>query len=799
MNIITESSFFPTKKQMLGVWNKKPIQVKTNHFNFVFEETQRFNEWHIKFIEQTDIEAYLTDPKSVQEAIPPDSRALIMEVKMANGKEIRQTLGSNFISGLTLFTIASQPLEKEEYHFKNHPSYIMICKRVHENIDFVGINNMANEDCRRQLLRFLNSNLKRTLRKQNYIEWGRNKKYYNIDEKVNVHQHNLNIFSGFKTSVDIYEEGIKLLVDCSSRIVRLNNMWEEFLKEDINRSNHEKIADFFIGRSCMANYGNNKIYRIDDIEFKMTPLETFPDKKFSTYEDYYVTKYKVPKLRYPDQFMLVHKNKIIELKKGGEKEIRYEKIHVVPELMLPCGLTNAMRENFTVMKDISKHTLKAPAQRFEEITSMIDSVNKVNKEEEFQFKVNAKNNTVTGYTLNYPTLKTGDVEFTPNRDRIDIKRLADKKNIDNWVFFYDFKNERDVDIVLDNFYKASKRYSLDYKDPNSTILIPRNATPESLHQMIKKNKKYSTPDLVFFFISRSTARFIYKKIKAYFNSKGIASQCFVSFHPKKDANSLTKYNNILLQMVNKLGGTLWDVMYEKKETVIAGADVYHGHNQNSVISLVSQMGTNFRNFLSLTSKQKRGVQIMNGVYKMVIEAVKYYIQRYHKPPKNFIFFRHGIGEGQYDDVIEFEINRILETFNINYKDEAPKLTFVVVNKRVDDRFAVDTKEGLKNPRGGLVVIDNVVKKDQANFFLVAQNVTQGTANPTHYEILYTGGGIKFEEVVDIAYSFTYGYANWMGAVKVPAPVQYANKLSNLIGISENDDIEEHLKEVLYYL
>lgn len=805
--MIDETSFFPSKKQMLVTWTQKPIQVTTNHFNFVFEETQKFNEWHLTFIEHEDFESYLSDPKSVQEAIPADSRGLIMEVKKSNGKELRETLGSNFISGLTLFTVSVENLDSDVYCFKAHPEFVMICKRVHKDIDFVGINNMANEDCRRQLLRFLNANLKRILRQKNYIEWGRNKKYYNMTKKINIDEHNLMIFSGFKTSIDIYEEGIKLLVDCSSRIVRFNNVWEDFLKSNIKSSDHEKICDFFIGMSCMANYGNQRVYRIDDIEFTLTPTSPFPDKKFSTYEDYFVSKYGVGKLRYPAQFLLVHRNRILEFSKGGDKEIRYENVYLVPELMLPCGLTDAMRENFTLMKDLSKYTLKAPQQRFGEIGAMIDSINDFEEKEKieeaakrsFKFKVNSKSNTVTGYTLNYPILTNGQTKFTPNKDRIDIKRLADKKNIDNWVFFYDFKNERDLDVVLDNMYESSKRYSLNYKDPNCTLLIPRNPTAETLDQLIRKNKKAGSPTLIFFFVSRSTARFLYKKAKAYFHSKGIASQFFVSFNPKKDVNSLTKYGNILLQMVNKLGGTLWEVECDKKDMIIAGADVYHGAHQNSVISLVSQMGHNFTTFYSLTSKQKKGVQIMNGVYKMVIDAVKYYIQKYGKPPKEFLFFRHGVGEGQYDDVIEFEVNRILETFAVNYKTDAPKLTFVIVNKRVDDRFAVQTKDGLKNPQGGLVVIDDVVKRDRANFFLIAQNVTQGTANPTHYEVLFTSGGLKFEEVVELAYSFTYGYANWMGAVKVPAPVQYAHKLSNLIGIAENDDIEDHLKEVLYYL
>ena len=45
---------------------------------------------------------------------------------------------------------------------------------------------MPHEHSRKQLLRFLNSKLKHILRKMNFYEFGRLKKYYNFDDKVDV-------------------------------------------------------------------------------------------------------------------------------------------------------------------------------------------------------------------------------------------------------------------------------------------------------------------------------------------------------------------------------------------------------------------------------------------------------------------------------------------------------------------------------------------------------------------------------------------------------------------------------------
>lgn len=59
----------------------------------------------------------------------------------------------------------------------------------------------------------------------NYYEFGRLKKYYNFSDKVNVPEHHVEIYKGFNTAFDMYESGLRLLIDNSCRILRTKNLW----------------------------------------------------------------------------------------------------------------------------------------------------------------------------------------------------------------------------------------------------------------------------------------------------------------------------------------------------------------------------------------------------------------------------------------------------------------------------------------------------------------------------------------------------------------------------------------------
>jgi len=142
-------------------------------------------------------------------------------------------------------------------------------------------------------------------------------------------------------------------------------------------------------------------------------------------------------------------------------------------------------------------------------------------------------------------------------------------------------------------------------------------------------------------------------------------------------------------------------------------------------------------------------------------------------PMCILFYRDGVSESQYNEVIRTEISaverawaRVKELFNPKEK-RTPEITFLVAGKRHNVRFfpldeagtyvdpkGTKSKSGQKIPTGavrgskpalsdrlngnlwpGLLVDDIVTHPDGNNFFLQSHAAIIGTARSAHYVIL----------------------------------------------------------------
>ena len=78
------------------------------------------------------------------------------------------------------------------------------------------------------------------------------------------------------------------------------------------------------------------------------------------------------------------------------------------------------------------------------------------------------------------------------------------------------------------------------------------------------------------------------------------------------------------------------------------------------------------------------------------------------------------------------------------------------------------------------VDSNMALPKKYDFFLVSQSVRQGTVNPTSYNVIKDTSGLKPKHIQMLTYKLTHLHYNWPGAVRVPAPCQYAHKLAFLV-------------------
>lgn len=124
----------------------------------------------------------------------------------------------------------------------------------------------------------------------------------------------------------------------------------------------------------------------------------------------------------------------------------------------------------------------------------------------------------------------------------------------------------------------------------------------------------------------------------------------------------------------------------------------------------------------------------------------------------------------------------------NYK---PAVIVVVVNKKINSRYFAMGRENpqnpnkftpeLFNPDSGSVILEGFSTNDSYDFHLAAQKVTQGTCTPTLFKIAYDTSKMPQEALINFTFEQCFNYYNWEGAVRVPACLQCADKLSKLFG------------------
>ena len=197
-----------------------------------------------------------------------------------------------------------------------------------------------------------------------------NKNYYDPTLGHMIPQHKLEIWPGYVTAVQEFEGGIMLCCDVSHKVLRTQTAYD--LMKDVFA---QKPADIqgsvlkaLLGSIVLTRY-NNKCYKIDDIDWSMTPNSTFINHNGveQSFVDYYKKNYNLT-INDVKQPMLINRAK----KKTVEESDVAKLIALVPELCNLTGLTEHMKNDFKVMKDVAQFTRVTPHQR-QQVLNLIEA------------------------------------------------------------------------------------------------------------------------------------------------------------------------------------------------------------------------------------------------------------------------------------------------------------------------------------------------------------------------------------------------------------------------------------------
>ncbi|GLV39996.1 Argonaute 3 [Carabus blaptoides fortunei] len=622
-----------------------------------------------------------------------------------------------------------------------------------------------------------------------------------------IPQHKLEIWPGYVTAVNEYSGGIMLCLDVQHRVLRTQNALEVILNiiEREKQRYKQVVEKTMIGSSVLTRY-NNKTYIIDDIMWDANPTNKFEtsDGGEISFLEYYKKQYNLV-IREREQPMLVNRQSIV----SGEAQTRQDRIILlVPELCYMTGLTDEMRADFRIMKDIAQFTRVTPNQRMNGLRKFVNSVNTNSQASEilsaWGLSLHSATIDLQMRVLDPECIIFGNNVIEPGSMKADWTSAAMKNrvitsiDIRTWLVLYTAQDKRNVEEFLRILMRLGPKMGIEINRP-ALYCMPddRNET------YVKVLREHIKPELQLICIVCPTSRDDrYSTIKKVccattpIPSQVINSRTLRNTNPQSNKlNAIAQ--KIALQMNCKLGGTLWSVRFPFKRWMICGIDVYHSKTGGSpaVCGFVSSINEIMAKWFSTCQFHEKNKEIGDHIKPLFFRALQEYYSANAFFPTNVVIYRDGVGDGQMDTCTKFEIMQLQNAIRESGHDI--KLTYIVVQKRINTRIFM--KQNEENPPPGSIVDTTIMKRNFYDFFLVAQQVRQGTVTPTHYVVLHDDAKIKADYIQRLSYKMCHMYYNWTGTIRVPAPCQYAHKLAYLVGQNVRQEPSKKLSNTLFYL
>uniref|UniRef100_A0A0D9VJC7 Piwi domain-containing protein n=2 Tax=Leersia perrieri TaxID=77586 RepID=A0A0D9VJC7_9ORYZ len=286
---------------------------------------------------------------------------------------------------------------------------------------------------------------------------------------------------------------------------------------------------------------------------------------------------------------------------------------------------------------------------------------------------------------------------------------------------------------------------------------------------------------------------------------GLVSQCCLTKHVFKMSKQYLA--NVALKINVKVGGrntVLVDALTRRiplvsdRPTIIFGADVTHPHpgedSSPSIAAVVaSQDWPEVTKYAGLVSAQAHRQELIQDLFKvwkdpqrgtisggMIRELLISFKRATGQKPQRIIFYRDGVSEGQFYQVLFYELDAIRKACASLEADYQPPVTFVVVQKRHHTRlFANNHKDQRTVDRSGNILPGTVVDSKichptEFDFYLCSHAGIQGTSRPAHYHVLWDENKFTADALQTLTNNLCYTYARCTRSVSIVPPAYYAH-------------------------
>ncbi|TWU78208.1 hypothetical protein ED733_007930 [Metarhizium rileyi] len=350
---------------------------------------------------------------------------------------------------------------------------------------------------------------------------------------------------------------------------------------------------------------------------------------------------------------------------------------------------------------------------------------------------------------------------------------------------------------LENFAKTFRQAFLGHggKCPADALLLNvpgdvRNDVAQAIawaHKQICQQRGYT--QLLFVVVQHKNSPH-YERLKKSADCRfGVLSQVV---NGAAVANNNGQYHSNVCMKVNaKLGGTTSRTLAPWKSqptyfprdrpTMIIGVDISHGApggGSPSTAAMTMSVDRDANRYAATVESNGYRVEMLSAVNVQVMfgQLAKYWMAGHEGAfPKHIIYFRDGVGEGQFAQVLDQEIREIKTYLREKApKAQLPKFTVIVATKRHHIRFFPQRGDRNGNALPGTLVEREVTHPFMWDFYMCSHVAIQGTARPVHYHIILDEMGVPVNDLQKMIYHQCYSYARSTTPVSLHPAVYYAH-------------------------
>ena len=673
------------------------------------------------------------------------------------------------------------------------------------------------------------------------------------------------IYRGYMTSVQITENGFYMRINDVNKIISGKSALKKILElreenRNLNKDDmFKKINEYFQEhRTVLAKYGNLKTYRVSNINFDKSPKNTNITLKEKDGKEtqcnlvnYYKNQYSI-KIKDENQPLIE-----VEMlkKKGPNYEPEKETIYLIPELVYLTGLEHGTNsDDNTTKRKITSKTKMRPGDKVNAIRSIFSLLNsntnkvytnKLGKEvklrspKEMQelYGINIGNNLIVkARVMPQPHIMFNHSEkfVIPNNGifRAENPNFVMKFSCENLFYVYDSRERDDAYKVFNSLMMKCKQkkftFSNDFRpDRVRGYCLQRTNTwndiSSELNRLLPTNNNHQYG---FVFLSPSMEK-NYPNLKKYFYKKlGLITQFGITkkLADKKRGNSIQF--NLVDQFNIKIGGENHHINFVK-ENIMKNSDVF------LIIGLKTQVEratgkvkycmtssrNRFLNYVNTSikecdnNKQQRDALLQN----MFKDAIVNLMKQSPNPPNYIILYRKG---GNYIENIQLALDekdifiKVIMDLEENMKKTknlSLKIPFYYIccNLKSDMKFfevSSNDNKSYANPKSGLIIDEEITQKNKFEFYIQPQFVNQGTATPSHYQVMcsfqHNDEVLKLEQLEKLTFYLCYYYFTWAGAIREPGALKMAEtaldfSIRCFIEQKGNDDVNYFYQNPIY--